>query len=621
MKPYSFKKRLLAMVLIALLAVMLPVFLYLDNFVRKSILDDTRAHVAERMQTTAWLMAQEAPFESYRALHEWLSRYAMHLGSRISVIIEGEVVADSSLTYSQLSRQGDFFENPEVVKALNGELAYEIRYSSMLRWEYLYGAMPLRNIPGLPSGVLRLSMPLTLFYNNISVIRIGMLGGIAGSVVLLAVLTLLLNYPMGRTIRGMTAASQAIGQGDFSRRISYVGNRELQPLAESINRMAHDIERHMIQLREQNMQFMVLFNGMHEGVALLDARGLIMSANPAFTQLFPHEGDLAGQSVLAMTGQDSLQQAVDTLVSNPHPKGTRLLLELPRQRIVEVSLVPFGVQAEQRLVLVFHDMSERVIVDRMRRDFVANISHELKTPLTSIKGYAEALQDVSPTADQEQIDSFLEVILRNTDHMAKLLNSLLDLARSEYANENLLAIPVNANESAHSALHDMLPVAGRKSIRLTHSLPEQPLWVLADRPGLDEVLRSLLDNAIKYSPYNTEVHIACRLPSEDQGADARVVLCVCDQGPGIPAEHKERVFERFFRLDREQPQPKNGSAGLGLAISRRIVKSFDGEIWVESPVNLRAQSGSAFCIALRPAPAPDVESIDGAGEITEGFRV
>jgi len=244
---------------------------------------------------------------------------------------------------------------------------------------------------------------------------------------------------------------------------------------------------------------------------------------------------------------------------------------------------------------VFYDISERERLEKVRRDFVANVSHELKTPLTSIKGFAETLIE-SPPAKPEQTATFLKTILKNANHMTKMVNSLLVLARTQHKGEMTDLAPVDAHEVIRQSLRDLSHTAQAKNITLEDLLPEGPLSVLGDRDGLMEVFRNLLDNAIKYSPAGSSVSVTAR-PHE-----GKMALCVRDQGPGIPEKAKDRIFERFYRIEHpSEPAAKNGSAGLGLAICRRIIKSHGGDIWVESPLDPATGTGAAFFATLQTA--------------------
>lgn len=583
MKLHSIKKRLLIGSWLALLLIMLPTLFVMEYQLRKNLMAEARSVATERLHVTAWLLRQNAPFPSDKALHDWVSAYALRLGSHIRIIDGNRVVADSNLVFNQLPPGLEQELQAEITGARADTHVFFSLPDTLFNWKFLHAATPVHDMPGYSDCALWLNIPISSIYSSISLFRGWALTAV--SILALAATALVclsFSHILKKTQR-MAESVQAIGQGDFERRVTDVASVELTPLAEAINVMAYDAERHMHQLREQNEQMTVLFSGMREGVMLLDARGRVMAVNPAFVRLFHYTEDAAGKTPLEVTGRDDVQQAVNALAAHPAPDGTRLMLELQAGRTVEASLVPFGAVTNLRMLLVFHDMSERVIVDHMRRDFVANISHELKTPLTSIKGYVETLMGAPISFEQAQV--FLATILRNADHMNKLVNSLLTLAHAEYKNDSAFSGVVDAADNARLALHDMLPLAAQKSIRLSHSLAEEELWVEADDAGLGEVLRSLLDNAIKYSPEGTEVHISCtpaRAPGE------RTVLTVADQGPGIAAPYQARIFERFFRVPTDAKEKKDGSAGLGLAICRRIVASFGGSIELESP--LRGES-------------------------------
>ncbi|MBU4244328.1 MAG: PAS domain-containing sensor histidine kinase, partial [Proteobacteria bacterium] len=262
-------------------------------------------------------------------------------------------------------------------------------------------------------------------------------------------------------------------------------------------------------------------------------------------------------------------------------------------RTVEVSGVPFfDYKGVRKVILVFYDITEMKRSEKGLKDFVANASHQLRTPLTSIKGYSETLLD-NPPATPEGGRQFLEIILKNADHMDKVISSMLALARSEQVGEALALAPVSGRESMDRAVADVTPWAGERNITLRSRTPESEMLVMAEPDGLLHVFHNLLNNAVKYSPEGGVITVS----AEDDGES--IVFCVEDQGPGISREHSIKVFERFYRVD-ENTIDGSGSSGLGLAICRRIVRNFDGEIWHDGyGEDIR---GARFCFRLnKPA--------------------
>ena len=335
-----------------------------------------------------------------------------------------------------------------------------------------------------------------------------------------------------------------------------------------------------------------MFQGMVEGVMVLDHTGHILSVNRALTALFPEAGESVGRTPLEATMQPRLQHAAERLLAGSADQGPqRAELELPGGRCLDVNLVPFREpRAGMGLVLVFHDMTEVRRVDKIRRDFTANVSHELRTPLTSIKGYAETLLEIRPPLP-DQARQFLEIILRKADHMAAMVQELLALARTEHDRGQGPLEPLDPGPALAGAAQDVAAAAAERGVSLDLRLPDG-LPVLADPGSLRQVFRNLLENAVRHSPQGGMVRVGAVRQGQEE------LFQVTDQGAGVPEAERERIFERFYRLD-PQAGGRPGSAGLGLAICRHHVRNMQGRIWVEDSPE---PPGARFCFTLKAAP-------------------
>lgn len=594
----SLRKRLVLGTWLLLLMALAPPFIYFDHTLRGDMLEEARKRATETLSSTQWVLSRHAPFADYDALEAWAVEYAHHTGVRFSYIIDGTVVADSDVPADRVRLMDDHALRPEVQAAQQRGSGMEVRYSTTLRKDLVYATLRVDGVGGLPGGIIRVALPVSEVRDRIDSMETGLLWAFIFSLLASGGLGLLVTRPLLGGIEAMALAAQAIGQGDYGRRIRDIPGRELRPLAHAINGMAHNIERHLAVLEDQKGRLEAVFNGMREGVMVLDAEGRINTINRALTTMFEGIVPKLGRTPLEATMKPELQRAVNELREKNTTEGRAIMLELSDGRAFEVNLVPFFDAEGRCMVLVFHDVSEREKLERIRRDFVANVSHELKTPLTSIKGYAETLLE-SPPASCEQAGAFMRTILKNANHMTKMVNSLLVLARSEHKGEKKVLAEVDAADILRQTLRDFQPAAQRKSIEVVCDM-EGPVVVMGDRDGLGEVFRNLMDNAIKYSPEGSHVTV-----SAHPGAGA-TTFCFRDEGPGIPEHSKERIFERFYRIEREGDTAKEGSAGLGLAICRRIVRSHGGEIWVESPLDPATRRGAAFFITLT---TPRVKSL------------
>lgn len=601
MKNYSFRKRLFFGTLLLLMVALVPPFYYYDSSLREDIMQDAKDRAIKGLDTVDHVLREYGGGPDMAELDARLTRLGESMGIRISYIADGVVLADSSVPFEEVPALEGHGARPEVRKAMQGATGVEVRYSTTVNKELIYAARPLRDVPGLPEGVLRIAVPVSIVKERLNRLESGMVWVLSLTVLASALIGFLSTRPLLRSIDALARTAQSIGQGHYNRRIREYPGKEFKPLADAINGMAHNIEQHLSMLVDQKGRLEAVFNGMNEGVMVLDRDGRIHSCNKALAAIFPGIENKVGITPIEATMKPELQKMVSHLLEHSDNDATmRTQMEFSGGRFFEVTLVPFTDPAgSRRMVVVFYDISERERLEKVRRDFVANVSHELKTPLTSIKGFAETLIE-TPPGRPEQTAMFLKTILKNANHMTKMVNSLLVLARCQHKGEETDLAPVDAHELVRQSLRDVLHAANAKEITLANNLPEGDISVLGDRDGLMEVFRNLLDNAVKYSPKGTTVSVSMR-PAQD-----RVAFCVRDEGPGIPEKAKDRIFERFYRIEQGgEPAAKDGSAGLGLAICRRIVKSHGGDIWVESPLDPATGTGAAFFVTLQALDKTD----------------
>jgi two-component system phosphate regulon sensor histidine kinase PhoR len=605
MKHYSIRHRLFIGSIILLFLALIPPFIYVGGLLKDDVLTESRLRARNGLEMAAWLMEEQAPFSDTASMNAWAHRFGQRTGIRITYIENGRVVADSEIAYEQLPTLDSHRNRPEVKAALvNGE-GMEVRYSTTLGKDLIYMARTITVPDSGLDGVLRIALPASVVNERLAELKEGLAAVFLLAMLASAGLAYLVTRSLVRSIEDLAATAHAIGQGDYARKIRDYPGTELRPLVDAINDMAKNTRRQMQMLTDQKGRLEAILDGITDGVMVLDEEGRIHSVNTALTDMFPQVAGMEGATPLEATMQPDLQKAVDAMLRSdtahsgqPLPDTGRVCnVELSGGRYMEITLVPFADPAGTRkIVLAFHDVSEREQLEKVRRDFVANVSHELKTPLTSIKGYTEMLIE-SPPAGREQNSMFLQTILKNANHMIKMVNSLLVLARAQHKREQTAMSAVDAAAVIRQTVREMDPAAHEKNISIETQMPETPLMVTGDRDALCEVFRNLLDNAVKYSPNNSAVTVSARI------TEGRAAFCIKDSGPGIPEASKERIFERFYRLDRDGDTHKNGSAGLGLAICRRIVKSHGGEIWVESPLDSKTGSGAAFFVTLDTASA------------------
>ncbi len=332
-----------------------------------------------------------------------------------------------------------------------------------------------------------------------------------------------------------------------------------------------------------------LFNSMAEGLLVLDQAGRIQLANRAFTGLFGVTADVRSRTIMEALRLHELADLVDSLGTRKEVLGYEIKLSRPNERWLQVNGAAIVDSAGRRqgTILVFHELTRLKHLERARQEFVANVSHELRTPLSLIKGYVETLLD-GARDDPEVATKFLQTIDRNAERLKLLIEDLLTISELESGRVKLNLQSVQLQAVTEKVVGDLKARAEAKAMKLSNEAPA--LRVRADADRLEQVLGNLVDNAIKYGRREGTVRIGARV------ADAgEVEVVVEDDGPGIPPEALERVFERFYRVDKARSREQGGT-GLGLSIVKHIVQSHGGRVWVKS----EAGQGARFYFTLPP---------------------
>lgn len=367
---------------------------------------------------------------------------------------------------------------------------------------------------------------------------------------------------------------------------------ELQPLAQALDRAAAAAARDLAEVSAGRERLAAVFNGMSEGVMVLDRECRLVSVNRSLERILPGVSERSGRRLLEILPNTELADACEALLKNSGPPAASLTLALDEARVFSVNMVrPAESAPGLGAVLVFHDVSEIKRLEAVRRDFAANVSHELRTPLTAIKGYAETLITGDPPPDL--VRRFLEVILRNADHMAKMVEDLLSLSRIEAGKDTGVLAPMQARDALCRAWDAVELLARGKGVDLDSGLSEDLPRVLGDPGHVTRVFRNLLENAVKFGPENRPVKVRAAERGEFLEFEVR------DEGPGIPKKDQPRIFERFYSVQKHR-RNEFGSTGLGLAICRHTLKNLGGEIRVESPPP-DAAGGTSFFFTLRKA--------------------
>jgi two-component system phosphate regulon sensor histidine kinase PhoR len=474
--------------------------------------------------------------------------------------------------------------------------------ASRLFWKLFLTAAGLNLVGAVVVGVLVTRWTNEALAENTELLR-WLWAGIAVECLCVSGLSYWIIGRVIRPVASLNEAADALAVGEYGQRV-YVPNRdELGKLAGTLNRMSQSMLARTTQLSQTAARQSTVLGGMIEGVVAVDARQRIVLANEAAGRLFDFRAPtVEGRPLLEVIRNHELHAAVTTALSSSEALRFEVRRAGPPAKCVEIHVQPLPGEPCPGVVLVIHDTTELRRLESIRREFVANVSHELKTPLSSIKAYTETLRN-GALKDPETSQRFLERIEEQTERLTRLIMDMLMLARIESDHQVFELVSLDLPEVVQKCLDDYRSAADGKRITMVAQadgdVHELPCRVKADREALREILDNLLDNAIKYTPEGGSVSVSWRSEergtrSENGALDGSVVcIAVRDSGIGIKPEDQERVFERFYRVDKARSRELGGT-GLGLSIVKHLAQSMNGSVAVASEVG----KGSTFTVEL-----------------------
>ncbi len=488
---------------------------------------------------------------------------ADRLGHRVTLIsLDGDVIGDSDVPREQIAGMESHAGRPEVIGALSGTTAFAERESTTVGAHLLYGARVVSL--GDESVVLRYAASLETIERSVASTRRILSGAGILAIVLAVLISYFLSRNLARPMATLVETARALSSGDLSQRAPRTFPvRELDELAAAFNRLSEELEIHLNDLGQERDEMQALIDCMAEGVIALTEDARVLRANRAARSMFELPKLATFAPVGTLFRHEELRVLLERAVLEPFQAG-------------EVTVGDRHLLASSRpldhggAVVTFLDITEIRRLEQIRRDFVANASHELKTPLTAMRGFAETLLESDPPDHLRK--EFLETIRRNTLRLQNIVDDLLDLSRMESGGWVADLGTVDVRLAATAAWHQVAD---------DHDVSEVDFTVVgdveanADPDGLSHIFRNIFDNAVRYTPPGgtVTVHLTAREES--------VEVSVVDTGSGVPAAALPRLFERFYRVDHGRDREAGGT-GLGLAIVRHLVGAMGGSVWAES---------------------------------------
>jgi two-component system phosphate regulon sensor histidine kinase PhoR len=503
------------------------------------------------------------------------------------VLASGKVIGDSNADPGAMANHAD---RPEIGRALAGEAGSSVRFSDTEKTRMMYVAVPVRT-DGRVVGVIRASVPLTMVDESLRGMYARIFAGLIAIALIAGAVSYFIARRIGRPLRDLREGVERFEREGLSYRIPVSRYEEIGSIASLMNELAERLdERIHVEGRQLGEQEAV-FSGMVEGLIVVDPTERVTRINRSAARfLGVRPDDALGKSIQEIVRSPYLQEFVKKTLSTTEPVEGDIVIRGEREeRFLQAhgALLLDDEGAKIGAVVVLNDVTRLQRLEGVRRDFVANVSHELKTPITSIKGFVETLRD-GAMRNPAEAGKFLEIVAKQADRMNSIIEDLLLLSRVEQdtreAKVALERAPLKG--VILEAVQVCEPKARAKDIRITVDCPDG-LDARINAALLEQAIINLIDNAIKYSDPGRPVSIE----AADRGGE--VTVSVRDQGAGIEPEHLSRIFERFYRVDKARSR-KLGGTGLGLAIVKHIVQAHGGTVAVESAPG----EGTTFSIHL-----------------------
>ncbi|HYT21728.1 MAG TPA: ATP-binding protein [Candidatus Polarisedimenticolia bacterium] len=566
-----------------LIAVLLPVDFYAEralrrNYVRAGLEElaaIARIALANPPQTPS--LSPSNP-EASPVLRTWVAKMALS-NVRVTVITShGQVLADSQSDPSTMENHAG---RPEIRDAFANGDGQSARYSVTLRRSLLYYAVRLPVAGGAPV-VLRFALPLRTGDEELWRFRRSL--WLASLFVLLVTgtISLLISRSFADRVERLREFSQRVSNGDFRPIFADPAGDALDKLAVSLSETAVRLDLTIRTLKDERNLSAAILGSMVEGVLVVDAADRVVFSNAGFAEILGLDmPPKIGSALVESVRQTELIEAVRKVLRGEPAVRAEIVTGTLRQRFFAATATAVRGGETSGAVLVLHDITDLRKLERVRRDFVANVSHEFRTPLTAIQGFAETLLAGAIDDPQNRL-RFLEIILEHSRRLARLTEDLLMLSKMDADRLELEIRRLSVSQFVESCIETTQRPAAEKDLRISLNLPQQLPDIAADRRRLAEVLQNLLDNAMQYTPSGGQIMVSASANGTE------VVFTVSDTGIGIPRADQSRIFERFYRVDVARSREVGGT-GLGLSIAKHLVEVHGGRIWVESEVGQGSQ--------------------------------
>lgn len=593
----KFRLKLTALFVIMIGVSVLAAGLLMGNSYQKNHQAALRDHMIRELHVlnaaAPWPeQGNEAEQSSY--LQEQAQRFKEIAGMRVTYIrTDGKVMGDSD---HEPGNMDNHLTREEIQQALRDGTGSSVRRSATLKQNMIYVALKVNMDKGdTNQGIIRLAMSLGDVENSLNNMWLALVFGLFLLFAVAAVVSYRVALSVTRPLERMTSAAKRMANMDYAIRVPEGGSDEVGELARALNAMAGSLQEQLDEIRQNGTRLQSVLDNMTSGVVMIAHDGRITLYNrEAELLLGSSVRERVGRSYAEIRQHFELVGLIRELLENPVSVHEELTVYYPEERLLEINIVPMtmSVDEEPGLLIVLQDVSAIRRLERMRSEFVANVSHELKTPVAAVKGFAETLLSGAMN-DPETAKSFLTIIQDESDRLNRLIGDILELSKIESRRSPLQFSPIDLPMFLGRMSELLAAEAAKKDIVLDVQT-EEGLFLEADEDRLGQIVMNLMQNGINYTPEGGKVKVRAEIiPALEDGEEEMVRITVSDTGIGIPKKDIPRIFERFYRVDKARSR-SSGGTGLGLSIVKHLTELHHGTIRVESTVGV----GSQFILEL-----------------------
>lgn len=573
--------------LLLLFFVLLAIGFFIGDLMKNTYMDMTRNQLFQDANIVSEFINSKEIRKQSNELQEKVESFYAENQPRITIIdVNGDVVADSEDNPAKMENHANRPEFKDIVKR-HKKNAESIRFSETLGYNMMYVATPIQNKDQVV-GVIRVAFTLQNIDHAIKKLWLSLGLAMGITLILASIIAISLAKGITRPIEDIIQVARRLSEKDYSSRVRAKTNGELEQLSIAINTLAKSLQHQMEEISENQQKLTGVLTNMVSGVMLINPEGRIVLVNPAMEKIIGSTADqLRGKLHIEAGKSFGLSQLIDQSLKKKIKIHDEVQMYYPDQRILDAHLAPYlGANGEIKgIITVLHDITDIRRLEKMRSEFVANVSHELKTPITSLKGFAETLLD-GAMYDPEIAKSFLTIIHDESERLHRLITDILHLSKIEQHQLPFHPEPLNVTGVIYETIDTIQEEINKK--QLTIKLPNQkPVIIDAEKDRLQQIILNLVANAVTYTPDKGTIEIGI-VEKDDQ-----IELTVKDTGIGISKEELPRIFERFYRVDKARSR-NSGGTGLGLAIVKHLVESHHGSIQVDSEEG----KGTLFTLTL-----------------------